>query len=276
MDVERHDIEITEGHIRVLVLGRGAPVLCLHGLSAHGGTWLPVARLLCDRRTLWIPDLLSRGRSAARPDVRYRLEDELRRVRELVHSLEGPPLVVAGHSQGAAIALGLARQEPGIRGLVLCSPVTPWTRRPMTLALLRSGLIRRIGAGIFRPLRRPLARLILARAFGPAARVPAGTVEAYCAPYAESERVRALMRLLADWEPAEVEDWLPERPLAMRVMVGGRDPRIKLEQARRLANRLGTPLGVIRDGGHVLPEQVPEAIARAIASVCDAAEPDTD
>jgi magnesium chelatase accessory protein len=232
-----------------------------------------VARLLAHRQTFWIPDLLSRGRSTARPDLPYRLEDELRRARELIRGLGGAPQVVAGHSQGAAVALGLAQQEPRIRGLVLCSPVTPWTRRPLTLALLRSGLMRRIGAGIFRPLRRPLARLILARAFGPAAQVPAGTLNAYCEPYAESARVLALMRLLADWQPAEIEHRLPEHSLAMRVIVGEHDPRIELELAERLAERLAAPLRLIRDGGHVLPEQVPEVVAGAIAAVWDEVEP---
>jgi pimeloyl-ACP methyl ester carboxylesterase len=132
--------------------------------------------------------------------------------------------------------------------------------------------MRRIGAGMFRPLRRPLARLILARAFGPATRAPAGTVEAYCEPYAEPERARALMRLLADWRPAELEHLLPERSLTTRIIVGELDPRIRLEAAETLAERLGAPLTVIRDGGHVLPEQVPDVIARAIAAVCDSAE----
>lgn len=276
MYIEQREMEITDGRIRVRLLGRGPPLLCLHGLSAHGGTWLPAAGILADRRKVWIPDLLSRGGSTARPDVPYRLEDEVRRVRELARELGATPPVVVGHSQGAAIALGLAREDPAIRGLVLCNPVTPWTRRPMMLDLLRSDLMRRIGAGIFRPLRRPLARLVLARAFGPAARVPSETVRAYCEPYADGARVRALMRLLADWQPAELEDALPERSLAARVIVGDRDPRIELEPAERLAERLGAPLTLIEGGGHVLPEQVPERVARAIAEVCevcDATEP---
>ena len=276
MDIERREIEITDGRIQVRVLGRGAPVLCLHGLSAHGYTWLPVARLLAHRQTLWIPDLLSRGRSSVHPDLPYGLNDEVGRVQELIGELGDPPAVVVGHSQGAAIALGLARREARVRGLILCSPVTPWTRRPLTLELLRSGLIRRMGAGIFRPLRRPLAHLILARAFGPATRAPAGTVEAYCRPYAEAGRARALMRLLADWRPAEIEGWLPERRLATRVILGERDPRITLESVGTLAERLGAPLTLIRDGGHVLPEQVPEVIAAAIAAVCDEVEPGTE
>jgi pimeloyl-ACP methyl ester carboxylesterase len=83
------------------------------------------------------------------------------------------------------------------------------------------------------------------------------------------------MRLLADWRPAEIEHWLPERRLVARVILGERDPRITLESARALAERLGAPLTLIRDGGHVLPEQVPDVIAGVIAAVCDAVEPRT-
>jgi magnesium chelatase accessory protein len=265
-------LEIPDGRIRVRILGRGEPVLCLHGLSAHGRTWLAVAERLADRCTLWVPDLLSRGQSTARPDVSYGLEDEVRRVIELIGELGASPRVVAGHSQGAAIALGLATRDPRIRGLVLCSPVTPWTRRPLTLELLRSALMRRIGAGIFRPLRRPLARVILARAFGPAARPSAATVRAYSAPYGEPERARALMRLLADWRPDQIERWLPDRELVASVMVGEQDPRITTEAAERVAEYLRAPLRRVPHGGHVLPEQVPELVASEIAAVLDSAK----
>jgi pimeloyl-ACP methyl ester carboxylesterase len=80
------------------------------------------------------------------------------------------------------------------------------------------------------------------------------------------------MRLLADWRPGEIERWLPDRPLVARVIVGAHDPRITTEAADRLADHLRAPLSRVPDGGHVLPEQVPDLVANEIAAVCEATE----
>jgi len=80
------------------------------------------------------------------------------------------------------------------------------------------------------------------------------------------------MRLLADWRPEEIERWLPDRSLAVSVIVGAHDPRITAEAADRLAEHLRAPLRRVPDGGHVLPEQMPDLVASEIAAVFDATE----
>ena len=79
------------------------------------------------------------------------------------------------------------------------------------------------------------------------------------------------MRLLADWRPNQIAGWLPDRELVARVMVGEHDPRITTEAARRVAECLGAPLQRVPDGGHVLPEQLPDLVANEIAAVFDSA-----
>lgn len=281
VEIRVKNVEIAEGRLRVQIVGRGAPVLCLHGVSARGQTWLPVALRLSERCELWLPDLLGRGTSTPRPDLRFTLADETRRAGELSRALQrlsgtGPPGVIAGHSQGAAIALSLAKDEASVRGLVLANPVTPWTRRPLALRTLDSGLMRRIGAGIFRPLRRPLAGVTLARVSGPAYRVTDEAVRSYSDPYGEPTRAETLMRVLADWRPAELRDRLPERPLRVRVIAGGHDPRVRLDSARRLAAHLRGELVVVEEGGHVLPEEAPETVAGAIRKVLEELEEAVD
>ncbi len=281
MEIRVKNVEIAEGRLRVQIVGRGEPVLCLHGVSARGKTWLPVALRLSERCELWLPDLLGRGMSTPRPDLRFTLADETRRAGELTRALQrllgtGPPAVIAGHSQGAAIALSLARDEGWVRGVVLVNPVTPWTRRPLVLTALDSGLIRRIGAGIFRPLRRPLARAVLARVSGPGFRVTEEAIRSYSEPYGEPARAETLVRVLADWRPAELRDRLPERPLRARVIAGRRDPRVRLDAARRLAAQLQGELVEVEKGGHVLPEEAPETVAAAIRNVLEELEEAVD
>lgn len=273
-------VETPDGRIRIRIIGDGpVVVLCLHGVSAQGRSWLPVARRLGDRATFVLPDLLGRGASDPRPDLRYTLEHEADRVRDLVSALcladvldpaAAFPVILAGHSHGAAIALRLAGEETSVRGLLLSNPVTPWTRRPPSLGLLGVGLIRRLAAGIFSPLRRPLAHLILRRAAGPAYRATHDMVAAYAAPFADRRRAETLMRILADWQPAELDGRLPaDRPIA-RVVIGELDPRITVACAERLAIELGGPLLRIADGGHVLPEQHPDLLAGELEKVLQA------
>lgn len=287
-DVERsrdHRVRIPEGEVRAHALGRGEPILFLHGVSARADTWLPVARLLADRARAWLPDLLGRGRSDARPDLSYDLEAEVVRAGLIADALAAAesdvhmagrrprgPRILVGHSQGAAIALALAARRPEVEGLLLSSPVSPWVRRPLVLGALSFRLVRRAAARALAPLHRPFARLVLARASGPHYRAPADRIDAYASPYADARRAETLMRVLADWRPAELEGRLPS-DRAIRIVTGARDPRIGVDAARRLATALDAPLLVLPDGGHMLPEQRPDVLAGEIAALLDALGP---
>lgn len=278
----RRTVNTPDGSIHVRVLGTGPPVLCLHGVSAHGRSWEGVSRLVRGRATFVMPDLLGRGASDAAPHLAFTLDDEVRRVIDLLDAMpetagrphSAPPdradgLFLAGHSQGAAIALAVASRRSDVRGILLTSPVTPWTARPAVLAGLRPHLIRRGVAGIFSPLRGPLAALVIRRAAGPGFSAPRELVEAYAAPYAERRRAETLMALLRDWRPEELEARLPTEPPPVRVISGALDPRIDPGDARKLAGTLGASFTLVEDGGHVLPEQHPELVAGELRRLLD-------
>lgn len=273
-------LDLPEGEIRVRMLGHGEPVLCLHGASASGDIWLRLARDLAGRARFWLPDLLSRGASRPRPDVAYDLGSEVGRVLALSRRLAALPAedgrmprLVVGHSQGAAIALGMAAADPRVTSLLLVNPVTSDIRRPTILGLLRSGAVRRAVARLLAPRRLHVARLVLARAAGPSYSVSPEAVAAYAEPYADVARAEALMRVLADWRPGEGAQHLPSRRLDARVIAGERDPRIPVEAARRLAERLEAPFSLVPGGGHILPEQSPALLARALEELLAALPP---
>ncbi len=271
-------VAVPDGRVRVRVLGRGPPLLCLHGVSAHGAVWRRVADRLDDTFTLHVPDLLGRGASDARPDVSYRLEREAARAAALAAGLPGRGYLVAGHSQGAAVAVALAAgagagRVPRPAGLALLSPVTPWTRRPLALEALRLPPVRRAVARALRPARRPLTRWVLEhRAFGDPARVDAGAVRRWAAPWSDLRRARALLRVLADWRPADLSAHLPAVPPPSRVVTGARDRRIRPLEARRWAGRLGAGFALAGDAGHMLPVERPGLAADAVRRVADRAD----
>lgn len=266
------DVATPSGSVRAELRGRGGPAaLLLHGLSAHRVVWDPVLPFLEGHLSLCLPDLPGRGESEPRPELSHRLADELRSLRVALASLRFRPEVVVGHSHGASLAAALAAAEPGIRGLVLLAPVHPWMRKPLLLAPLRLRTVRRALAPALAPLRRPLAARILHSACGPDRRPFEADVDRYAGPYADRRRARLLLRVLADWRPAELARHLPERPLVGRVLAGAHDRRIGRRGPARLAERLGFEFELLPAAGHVLPEEAPEAVAAAILAVARAA-----
>jgi pimeloyl-ACP methyl ester carboxylesterase len=271
-----HDVPIRDGRMHVRVIGSGTTALFLHGISAHGNSWLEVARILERSQSnlaCWIPDLLGRGQSDPGVGLRYRLEDEVRRIQNFAEEFNARsatknfPSVIIGHSQGAAIALALAASEPSVRGLILSNPITPQIRRPLVLEILNVRIVRHLIARIIARFHQPLGHLILRRAGGPHFRISRDSVAAYSQPYSEVERARTLLRILSDWHPGEICAQLPKRQFVTHVFAGAHDPRVSVDVATRLASDLNAGLTIVEDGGHVLPEQHPKLFARKIAEI---------
>lgn len=258
-------VALPRGRLSVAVRGRGTDVLCLHGLTANRSSWRPLADRLGGRFRFVAPDLPGRGRSGPAPGGDYGLEAELARLEAVVERLVARPYLAVGHSQGAGLAASLASRPSGPAGMLLVNPVTPWTRRPIVLDLLRSGAVRRLAAPLLSRFRRPLARRILERrVYADPGRVTPATVRRYADPYRPPTRARALLAVLADWRPGDLADHLPRRPPPAIVLAGDRDRRVPVATARRLAERLDARLRVLEGAAHAIPEERTDEVADAL------------
>ena len=118
-DPEELDVPLPDGTLRVLRWGRGPRHgVALHGITASGASWEPVAEALPTEWSLFAVDLRGRGHSADLPGpygFGRHIEDVLAAVAHL--RLEQP--VLAGHSLGAYLALLTADREPGTFGGLL-------------------------------------------------------------------------------------------------------------------------------------------------------------
>ena len=96
----------------------GAPaIVCLHGVTAWGGHFAPLASHLTGTRRVLAPDLLGHGRSTREPP--WRLDDHLDAVERSV----GDAPIWLGHSFGARLAFEHAARHPGsVERLVLLDP----------------------------------------------------------------------------------------------------------------------------------------------------------
>lgn len=238
--------------------------LLLHGISADHTEWSAVAARLAPDVRVVLPDLLGRGASRPTAAASFGLADELARLELLLDVLELDRPLLAGHSHGATLALALARRRP-VSGVLLASPVTPWTRRPAPLSLLAFRPVRRAVEPVLRTCRVPLTRYILTRrVYGGHAPDLDDAVRRYAAPFADPARGRALLRVFRDWRPAELERFARSSAdfgAPIRVITGSADRRIRPADAQRWAERLGARSEVVDGAGHGLTEEAPDRVA---------------
>lgn len=120
----------------VAVLGRGEPLLLLHGFDSSLLEFRRLAPLLAGRAQLFIPDLFGFGFGPRRLDAAYSpagVLDHLAALLEVIASRNDRPVGVVGASMGGSVAMELARRFPGrINRLLLLSPAG-LTGQPMPL-----------------------------------------------------------------------------------------------------------------------------------------------
>jgi lipase len=93
-------------------------LVCLHGVTAHGRHFAPLADRLADRFRVLAPDLLGHGDSPWEPpwDVDAHLD-------ALLETVGSRPAIWLGHSFGARLAFELATREPSlVERLALVDP----------------------------------------------------------------------------------------------------------------------------------------------------------
>jgi N-formylmaleamate deformylase len=102
--------------------GNKPPLIALHGLTANGACWIPVARALEGDCDLVMPDARGHGNSGGPPGG-YLYPDYASDVVGLMHALGLPEPVLLGHSMGGMTAAVVASQlGTTIRGVILADP----------------------------------------------------------------------------------------------------------------------------------------------------------
>ena len=239
--------------------------MLLHGLSANHTEWLAIAAHLGRTHRVILPDLLGRGSSSPEPHARFTLSEETERIGAILDSLGVSGPLLAGHSNGASLALSLASRIP-CRRVVLFSPVTPWTERPASLRFLRSRAIRSAIRPLVALCRRPLTRYILTRrVYGDRPPPIEDAVGRYADPYADPARALALLQILVDWDPSVLWGLPVPQDVSLHVVTGDRDRRIPHDEARRWARWLGADFTLIAGAGHGLTEERAEMCAQILA-----------
>jgi pimeloyl-ACP methyl ester carboxylesterase len=248
--------------IRAFVGGEGPPLLLIHGYGGAAWNFDAMVPYLEGRRLI-VPDLPGHGGSAALPAA-----PTLGAFADSLTPLLDGPVDVFGHSLGGVVGLRLAERHPGlVRRLVLAasagiSSSTRLAEITITLAgILRPG--RLVGRRADRIARSPrLKRLVFGRyevsnpdALGERA------VHGFLRGLPLHTDALAAGRALAAGDPRRDLDRVR---CPVLVLCAGRDRQVPIEDGFEYARRLGAPLRVIADCGHLLTGERPDVCARAV------------
>ena len=267
-DRARH-IDVRAGGLiwHVRQQGRQGPaLLLLHGTGASAASWQAVADLLSDRFSVLMPDLPGHGGSQGWAVGRTTLPRMGEALSALLDELKFQPVIVAGHSAGAALMLQWALHSPPCPAQVLMAvngALQPLQGLP--------GLVFPVMARLLR--HSPwLPGLVARHASQPAAvrRLIAGTgstldeagVAQYRSLLMKESHVAGALDMMAGWRLDELLAALPRLQLPLWLVTGAADRTVPPRQSREWARRLPTAqLHELSGLGHLAHEEAPRRVA---------------
>ena len=247
--------------IRTFEGGEGPSLLLVHGFGGAAWNFSELAPLLPGKRLI-IPDLPGHGASSPLP------APTLTGFADVLAEILDQPVDVLGHSLGGVVALRLAERHPLlVRSLVLAAAagISSSTRlAELTIAL--TGIVqpgRIAGRRVGRVARSRRLRKFVFGSFEVAnpdlltERAVHGFLRG---PTLHTDALGAGLALVAD-DPRKDLDRVR---CPVLVLWGARDRQVPLEDGFEYARRLGAPLRVIADCGHLLIGERPDVCARAV------------
>lgn len=255
-------------------MGRGAPLLLVHGTAAATHSWRDLMPLLASHFDVLAVDLPGHGFSNRRADGDMSLPGLAAALDALLKTLEYRPRIAVGHSAGAAIVLQM-QLEQNIRAQTIIG---------LNAALLPFG-----GAmsRLFAPLAKAfagapqMARMISRRAQDPASvrRVLLGTgsnidhqgVEIYRRLLQRETHVSAVLSMMASWRLDGFVERLGDLGCSLHLLSGANDKAVSPEEANSVARALpDAKVTRLQNCGHLAHEEQPEMVADFIRQVAGA------
>jgi magnesium chelatase accessory protein len=249
-------------------MGRGAPILLIHGTGASSHSWRTLAPVLATRYDVIVPDLPGHGFTSTPPRRKLSLPAMVEATAALVSALQVRPVLAVGHSAGAAI-------------LIRCC--LDGRLAPDALISVNGALLPFRGAAgfLFPPLAKllflnPLAPRMVARGAHDHERVvrlirDTGSeldevgIELYARLFRSPSQVAATLGMMAHWDLHRLARDLPGLELPLLLLVGENDGAVSPDDAERVAGRVtGARVERLPGLGHLAHEEDPAAVAASI------------
>ncbi len=283
------DISARGARVRLLeATSDGAParasvaLLLLHDLFTSRSSWLPLLPSVVQKYRVLMPDLPGFGESEKPPPSRfsYTVDAMAEAMLDVLAAVRESRAVVCGHGLGAAVALALAADHPGVvKNLILVSPLWHGTKPSRVARLARvpvfGPLVFKQGYGraMFRAHFRDEVYSAPASAEEqPSPPFPQARVDdwfdRFDAPSAR-EAALATMRGLSD--PRAVVARLPRVTTPTLLVWGREDKLVPVSAGRRLAREIPHARLEVLAAGHAPAEEAPEEFARVLNGFVDGA-----
>jgi pimeloyl-ACP methyl ester carboxylesterase len=249
--------------IAARVVGRGEPVVLVHGITDNLGTWHAVQNALQGDVETHAVDLPGHGLTDI-PSSPLRVRHQAESVLAYLDAAGVDRFVVAGNSMGGGVALALAHVAPQrVKSLVLLGSLGTAFPAPFGLGLLRYPMIAAQMPRIARNKR--LRRRLLAGSFAPGFVADEGVQERYWTPWLVAARVPYTSALMRTIDVAEPWEWLPRLNLPVHVVHGAKDQVIPSRVAHAIASRLPNARTTLLAGvGHMPQIEVPDRVVEFV------------
>lgn len=266
---EELDIEVLGARVHCLHAGSGRPMLFLHGLVGSSLNWRRNLGALSRQASVYAIDQLNMGRSQRVRGLDAGLEATADRVAAMMTALGLDEADIVGHSHGGAVAMMVAaRHRRRVRSLVLFAPANPYSNLSDFLVRVYSTPLGGLAAGSAPYFPEPLQRLALGRMYGDPARMADGSLHGYMNGLRTPGTIRHILAIVRRWfaDMGGLKAVLPSlASVPTQLVWGDRDRAVSLDSGRRLKRELGqSELAVVRGGGHVLFEEMPQQANRVM------------
>lgn len=247
-------------------MGRGAPILFLHGLAGSSYTWRFIAPALAANHRVIAIDLRGFGRSDKPFDQAYAPTDHAAVVRAFIAERRLANITLVGHSFGGMVALMLAldqKLEPHriSRLVLLNAPAYPQPFSPM-IELLRKPVLPYVMLHIVPP-EVPTILSFAMEKMGLSG-VHQRDIDIYADPLHEPGGPHALIQTARHIVPVDFDRMIARYPTIAKptlVMTCREDQVVPATSALRLSRALPKArLSVLEGCDHITPEQAPQAV----------------
>jgi magnesium chelatase accessory protein len=248
-------------------MGRGSPIVLLHGTGAATHSWRDLMPLLARRFLVLAPDLPGHGFTDALPPSSLSLPGMARAVSALLKALEVEPTVAIGHSAGAAILARLCIDQliapkmlASVNGALLPFDGFASHILPAVAKLLYSNpLASRIFA--FSADRAAAARLIR----GTGSTIDRKGLDIYARLFGHPDHVAAALGMMANWDLDSLSRDLKRLATPLLLIAAKGDRAVPYAAAERLKTRVPEAhIETLRGVGHLAHEERPDVVASLI------------
>jgi haloalkane dehalogenase len=198
--------QLSCGHrMHYLDVGKGEPLLMVHGNPTWSFYWRTLVAGLSDRYRCVVPDHVGAGLSDMPEDWTYRLQDHIDNLVELMDRLDLRNVTLLVHDWGGAIGFGAACARPErVARLVVFNTSVFMEDVPASIRFARW---KGVGEALVRGLN-GFARVALIRAIGDSGRMRGAVRKGYLAPYDSYAHRVGHLRFIRD---IPLEDGHPTR-----------------------------------------------------------------